>query len=106
MGTRSAIGYRLPLGSVRASYCHWDGYKSHQLPILEEHYNSTAKVKALIKPGSFSSLEADQTEIDYHGDGFMPAKTSSRPLDYWFKECCCDFLYVWDGQKWLVYSDS
>ena len=60
MATRSAIGYRKPDGSVRAVYCHWDGYPKHQLPILEKHYSGTRKVQALIKPGSMSSLRTRQ----------------------------------------------
>lgn len=56
MGTRSAIGYRQPSGAVRAVYCHYDGYPSHQLPILKEHYNTLSKVQELIRPGSMSSL--------------------------------------------------
>ena len=54
MGTRSAIGYLQPSGSVRAVFCHWDGCPSHQLPILNKHYNTTSKVKALVKPGFMS----------------------------------------------------
>ena len=60
MATRSAIGYRKLDGSVRAVYCHWDGYPQHQLPILEEHYNGIRKVQALIRPGSMSSLRTRQ----------------------------------------------
>jgi hypothetical protein len=61
MATRSAIGYALPSGKVRAVYCHWSGNPSHQLPILEAHYASVAKVRALIKPGSMSSLRTPDT---------------------------------------------
>ena len=131
MGTRSAIGYLQPSGSVRAVYCHWDGYPSHQLPILETHYNTTAKVKALVKPGSMSSLRTDQTwESDYQrdengkadfeapktnrrepqplyhaerGDG-MKAITSGQPLVTWFKEHDCEHLYVFDGSRWIHYA--
>lgn len=60
MATRSAIGYALPSGKIRAVYCHWDGYPEHHLPILEEHYNSLRKVQALIRPGSMSSLRTEQ----------------------------------------------
>lgn len=117
MSTRSAIGYLQPSGSVRAVYCHWDGYPDHQLPILNKRYNSLAKVKALIKPGSMSSLETKHTwtrneerepQPLYHcerGDGDKPI-TSNRPLDTWFKEHDCDYLYVWDGKKWITYSES
>ena len=61
MGTRSAIGYRQPSGVVRAVYCHWDGYPSHQMPILQKHYNTLTKVKALIRPGSMSTLRTRNT---------------------------------------------
>ena len=56
MGTRSAIGYQLQSGRIKAVYCHWDGYPKHHLPILIKHYNTLDKAKALIKPGSMSSL--------------------------------------------------
>ena len=61
MGTRSAIGYKLPSGRIKAVYCHWDGYPKHHLPILIEHYNTLEKAKALIKPGSMSSLRTRET---------------------------------------------
>ena len=61
MGTRSAIGYRQPSGAVRAVYCHYDGYPSHQLPILRKRYNTLRKVQALIRPGSMSSLRCRDT---------------------------------------------
>ena len=60
MATRSAIGYRKLDGSVRAVYCHWDGYPEHQLPILKKHYSGIRKVQAMIKPGSMSSLRTRQ----------------------------------------------
>lgn len=61
MGTRSAIGVVQPDGSIRAVYCHWDGYPEHQLPILQEHYNTDAKARKLIAPGSMSSLRTTHT---------------------------------------------
>ena len=59
MSTRSAIGYTLPDGSIRAAYCHWDGGPEHQLPILKKHYPTTESVEALIRPGSMSSLRTE-----------------------------------------------
>ena len=61
MGTRSAIGYKLPSGRIKAVYCHYDGYPKHHLPILIEHYNTLNKARALIKPGSMSSLRTRET---------------------------------------------
>jgi hypothetical protein len=69
MATRSAIGYALPSGKVRAVYCHWCGNPEHQLPVLTEHYTTTRKVQALIRPGSMSSLHTDETwASDYQRD--------------------------------------
>lgn len=55
MATRSAIALETPRG-LRAVYCHWDGYPSHHLPILQGHYSSARKVAALIAPGDISNL--------------------------------------------------
>ena len=80
MGTRSAIGYIRPDGSIRAVYCHWDGYPSHQIPILEEHYASTRKVQALIRPGSMSSLRREQRwDSTYTPEGYSPSR-APQPL--------------------------
>lgn len=69
MATRSAIGYARPNGSVRAVYCHWNGYTDFQMPILQQHYNTVALVKKLIAPGSMSNLRTTETwESDYSVD--------------------------------------
>lgn len=60
MATRSAIGYLMPNGKIKATYCHWDGHPEHQLPILKEFYNDIHKVRDLIKPGSMSCLRTTQ----------------------------------------------
>ena len=36
MSTRSVIGYETQTGSYVGVYCHFDGYKSHMMPQLEE----------------------------------------------------------------------
>lgn len=56
MGTRSAIGIKLADGSVKAVYCHWDGYPSYNGKILWDHYSDEEKVMQLIKLGDLSSL--------------------------------------------------
>lgn len=60
MATRSAIALQTPRG-LRAVYCHWDGYPSHHLPILEKHYSSARKAAALIAPGDVSCLRTRST---------------------------------------------
>ena len=118
MGTRSAIGYQLPSGSINAVYCHWDGYPKHQVPILIEHYNSLEKVKALIKPGSMSSLRTDHTWVDsevrdpqplYHWERGNDGPWNATGSDYsdppitkatlksakkYWNDCDCEYMYV------------
>lgn len=81
MATRSAIGYALPSGKVRAVYCHWDGSPSHQLPILQEHYNTLRKVQALVRPGSMSSLRTEQLwESEYNPETGYSPRRDPQPL--------------------------
>jgi hypothetical protein len=127
MGTRSAIGYELPSGKIRAVYCHWDGYPSHHLPILQEHHNTLPRVRALIKPGSMSALRTASTWTEaqrdpqplYHhergpgpwcaGDGgygdppFTVADLQTAE-NHW-REYCCEHLYVFrPGYGWFHYE--
>jgi len=56
MGTRSTISMANADGTVTSIYCHWDGYLGHNGRILRDHYDTAAKVKALMKLHSLSSL--------------------------------------------------
>ena len=56
MGTRSRIGYEKENGEIVSSYCHWDGYPSHNGKILLIHYNTLERVKALVDEGDMSQL--------------------------------------------------
>ena len=87
MGTRSAIGYELPSGRIKAVYCHWDGHPKHHLPILIGHYNTLDKAKALIKPGSMSSLRTRET-----WDSQLPASKTKEGV------------YVRDDEGLLMYD--
>ena len=126
MATRSAIGYALPSGKVRAVYCHWDGSPSHQLPILEAHYASLPKVRALIKPGSMSSLRTERGWDDaprdpqplYHyergpgpwcsgaGDyGDPPSTVTEADASSHWADYGCKYLYVYrPGCGWSYYA--
>lgn len=129
MATRSAIGYIRPDGSIRAVYCHWDGYPDHQLPILTEHYNGIRKVQALIKPGSMSSLRTAETwVIDFqrapqplyhhergngpwccgdgsdYGDPPLTAPTLGEALNLW-RDYGCEYLYAFSKEDgWHHYA--
>ena len=56
MATRSLIGIVEDDGSVRAIYCHWDGYPAGNGALLRDHYKDPDKIRKLISLGSISSL--------------------------------------------------
>jgi len=45
--------------SVKAVYCHWDGYLEHNGSILNKHYSASPKVNNLIALGDLSSLRPE-----------------------------------------------
>ncbi len=110
MSTRSAIGYKLPNGKIKAVYCHWDGYPSNQMPILRQKYNTLAAVQALIRPGSMSSLETYTTwnEVQrspqplYYkerGDGEAPIIRAESTVEEYWRNWDCEHLYVFHPEQ-------
>lgn len=122
MSTRSYIA---SLDSHRAIYCHWDGYPSHMLPLLEEFYNTPEKVEELIDLGSLSYLDervkpnkgeehsfqkpADGVTVAYHRDRGEDWKNTSP--EEWstltellnsLKESWVEYLYVFADGVWFV----
>lgn len=57
MSTHSMIGHLQPSGTVRAIYCHSDGYPDHVGAILAKHYATQARAVALLDLGGLSTLE-------------------------------------------------
>jgi hypothetical protein len=56
MSTNSMIAIRNLNGTVRAIYCHWDGYPEHNGKILVNHYSDVNRVNALLDLGDISFL--------------------------------------------------
>ena len=112
MATRSAIA--LQSGeSFLAVYCHWDGYPSHQLPILRNQYKTVKQAAALIAPGDLSTLQASS-------DWQLEPIAEPRPLYYkergesnvsprsfasfselidWADGCNCEHIYFYKPRK-------
>ena len=57
MGTRSNIAYKKSDGKIVSMYCHYDGYPQGNGVILNEHYNTKEKARALVDNGYQSGLE-------------------------------------------------
>lgn len=62
MSTRCTIGQELADGTVRAIYCHHDGYLEYAGRTLLEHWRAPAKVDALMWLGDLSSLGSELGE--------------------------------------------
>jgi hypothetical protein len=64
--------------TVRAVYCHWDGYLEHNGAILHKHYAASPKVNNLIALGDISSLRPEigekhafsKLEVPMDGDAY------------------------------------
>lgn len=80
MGTRSRIAIRNADNTYLSVYCHWDGYPSHVGAMLQKHYETEDKIRALLAGGDFSSLKNSVADIEYfskrRNEDLSPAQTS------------------------------
>lgn len=121
MGTRSYIGRAHEGGSVRAVYCHWDGYPDHNGRILVEHWLDPAKVDSLLDEGDLSSLGEElgsnhsfmggpRGECTFYGRDRGASRTAARsyPCVSDFMEAaegaCAEFAYLHEGGRWRCWS--
>lgn len=122
MATRSAIAVRT--GTARkprylAVYCHYDGYPSHQLPILAEHHNSPASALNLVAGGDISCLRTnlgwDRETLPESGPLYYAARgetdvdarsfTCIQQLIEHFRGCGCEHTYVFVPKQGWVHTD-
>jgi hypothetical protein len=111
MATRSFIAQKLPSGSFRAIYCHWDGHPDSAGLTLHTYYSSDAAVDALLALGSLSELgKTPEVCVAHHrdkGEYLTPAAEYdhySNMTKACFNESGGEFLYVWEDGAWLCNS--
>jgi hypothetical protein len=114
MATRSTIGIRQADGTIKAIYCHWDGYPAGVGAGLSQNYNSKEQAEELIALGGFSSLM--ETLEETRGGVYMtahylpsdPARTFTDTTD-WVQNFNAgeEYFYLWnpDTNQW-TYSDG
>jgi len=125
MSTRSAIGYLMPSGRIKAVYCHWDGHPDTKERELKK-YKDKKSVVALIKKGSMSSLETRSTWLS-GGHGYFAEAREPQPLyhaergDKWatckprvsiskreairfWSGWDCEYLYVFTPDGWKTFT--
>ena len=120
MATRSTIGYKTGRGTIRAIYCHWDGYPEHNGRILQDHYQAAYKIGKLVELGDLSSLDAEigvQVDFDdrashegqcvYYGRDRGETGVETKEFDSiadWLEHYdWSDYAYLWNGREWLVH---
>lgn len=108
MGTRSAIGFAEYDGSIRAIYCHYDGYVEHNGKLLDEYYNSIEAVEELLDMGDVVALQStiegtkffirDNKAPNAHANDF---KDVSEFYEH-YNEIGCEYFYIFNGIEWIV----
>ena len=114
MATRSNIGARQENGTIKAIYCHYDGYPEGVGATLTEHYNDPAKVEALLNLGDFSSIADNIDEIESYakrGEKDTEARTYTTQEEWmeYAQDSDCEYLYLFekdwqDNYVWAWYS--
>lgn len=120
MGTRSDIIVERADGKWARTYCHWDGYVSHNGQLLVDHYASQERAEALSALGSLSSLAPSIEKPEGHTFGSpVPgytvaygrdrgeADTEAEVFDSLFEawpetDTWTEFTYVWTQDQWWV----
>lgn len=116
MGTRSNIGRQQDDGTIKAIYCHWDGYPDGVGKTLVEHYQDPTKIDALLELGDLSTLagelgEAHDFDNDRRADwclayGRDRGETGVEAKTYPFEGVYMsvqglDYQYLWRDGQWL-----
>ena len=118
MGTRSNIIAINTKGIWQRIYCHWDGYPEHNGVILRDNYTDPAKIAALLALGDLSILGPEiGVKQDFEnpapgmclaygrdrGEKGTKALKGASLIGVWPDgDTGAEYVYVWDGQTWLV----
>ena len=110
MATRSTIGIKSEDGTVKAIYCHWDGYPAGVGLGLIDNYNSKEQAEALIALGGFSSLmeTLEETKAGAYGTESDKARAFTGVQD-WLDNFNQgeEYAYLYeDGKGWVYFSDE
>ena len=118
MSTNSTINILNEDGTVDSIYCHWDGYLEHNGKLLQEFYNTEAKVRELLAPGDLSTLGTTVgSKHDFEDRGVTSCKYYGRDrgeLDVGMQnfenvDCvknCQEYDYLFRDGSWTVNMHS
>jgi len=118
MATRSMISMVRSDGTVRAVYCHWDGYPAWVGAVLHRHYNTLELLNALLAKGDLSSLDKTLEESKFtdtykylNEDGSedlldapaMDFFNDIEAVDY-YESMWCEWFYKYEDGIWWARS--
>jgi hypothetical protein len=107
MGTRSTIGIKSEDGTVKAIYCHWDGYPEGVGAGLVQSYNTPQQVAELINLGGISSLQEtmEETAKTAYGTPSDSARTFKNVSD-WLENFNSgeEYFYLYEASEGWAYS--
>ena len=124
MATRSRIGLMLEDGTIKHSYCHFDGYPNGVGHTLVENYSEIEKVEELLSFGdmsflslkitpegehSFGNPEKDVTVFYGRDRGETGIDSVTTPMDEYLSvkhSSCIDYQYLFSGGQWWVYDNN
>ena len=108
MATRSTIAIKQG-NTIRAIYCHWDGYPEGVGATLANYYNNETVATALINLGGFSSLHEtlkETAEGAYKTESEQPRTFDS--VEQWVNEFNCgeEYYYLYIAGEGWAYTDG
>jgi len=100
MATRSIIGVELPNGTVKAVYCHWDGYpKGVGAGLLSMSFSTTEQVEEFINEGDRSTVNLSYAAM--RGEDAPPNTYPS--VDEYFASDLEEWGYLFTSNgEWIV----
>ena len=100
IATRCNIGIKTEDGLYKTVYCHYDGYISHTLKILQEFYNTEEKVEELLSYGDLIILrETIEASEFFHRDKGEVLKKPSLSAT-WKCASATEYLYIFQNGSW------
>ena len=119
MATRSVIAVLEAKGiggaddTIKAIYCHNDGYLSNNGKILDQHYRDEDNINQLLAEGDCSSLKDTISDTIFYardrGEDNKEAvtlKDETELLEHAFQQCDAEVVYMFAYGSWYVYDNS
>ena len=124
MATRSMIGKQQEDGTIKAIYCHYDGYPEGVGQTLANYYQASDKVNDLLNLGDLSVLSQEiggkqnfdkptsETWCLAYGRDRGEEGTEAKEFTYtgayleYARNSCAEFAYIFTSKGWSYWSLS